>query len=333
MREFWNGRKALVTGAAGFIGRQLVAELHRLGAVVRAFVRAGGTTFEPADAGIEILAGDLLDGADCRKAVQGVDTVFHAAAVYRSFRLTRREMREVHVDATRQLLRESSAAGVRRFVHLSTIDVHGGLQVEVADETAAMRPEDDYQLTKLEGEQLVEALCRELGLPCTILRPCSVYGPGETRFMKFIRPISRGRFVMVGAGEAHVHFVYVDDLVQGMLLAAEKDEAVGETFIIGGPRSYSLNEFARIVANVLGVRRPGFRVPLWPVYQASVACAKLFGALRLEPPLHPRRVAFFTKHRSFSNEKARRLLGYEPQTGLESGLRKQIAWLRERGYM
>lgn len=335
MNDFWNGRGVLVTGAAGFIGQHLAAELHRLGAKVTAFVRKGGTptSLDPADPDIEVFAGDLLDRNDCRQAVQGMDTVFHVAAVYRRFSATRDEMREIHVDATRHLLEGARDASVRRFVHTSTIDVHGDLQVERADENEAFRPSDDYQITKLEGEKLVAQLAPEIGIPYTVLRPCSVYGPGETRFLKFIRPMSRGLFVMVGPGKVHIHFVYIDDLVQGYLLAGEKEAALGETFIIGGARSHSLNEFASIVARIVGTRRTGISVPVWPVQQASVACERICNLIGVEPPLHPRRVGFFTKHRSYSIDKARRLLGYEPRTEMEEGLRKQIAWLQKRGHM
>ncbi|MBA3562400.1 MAG: NAD-dependent epimerase/dehydratase family protein [Gammaproteobacteria bacterium] len=331
MNSFWDGRTALVTGAGGFTGRHLATELKRRGAKVRAFIREGSSSdFESA---IEIFSGDLLSDDDCHRAMQGMDTIFHVAAVFRRVSTTTEELRRIHVNATEHLLRAAKEAGARRFVHTSTIGVHGGLKVDRADEQGEFSPSDDYQLTKLEGEQLVSRLAPELGVPYSIIRPCAIYGPGDTRFLKFIKPISRGMFVMVGPGEVHGHFVYIDDLVEGFLLAGEKEEACGETFIIGGMRSHSLNEFARTVADICDVRRSGIRVPVWPVYAASVVCEKICKLIGVEPPLHPRRVAFFTKHRSFSIAKARRLLGYEPKTDLETGMRRLILWFRQQGYM
>ncbi|CAN5293071.1 NAD-dependent epimerase/dehydratase family protein [soil metagenome] len=332
MDGFWNGRAVLVTGAGGYTGRHLVSELARRGAKVRAFVRASGTQPD-LDPSIEVFSGDLLDSGDCRRAVRDIDTIFHVAAVFRRVAMTTDELRRIHVEATEHLLRGAKEAGARRFVHTSTIGVHGGLKVAEADEGADLDPSDDYQLTKLEGEELVRRLAPEIGVPFSIVRPCAIYGPGDTRFLKFIKPISRGMFVMIGTGEVHDHFVYIDDLVEGFLLAGEKDEAIGETFIIGGARSHSLNEFARTTANIVGVRPPRIKVPVWPVHQLSVACEKVCKVIGVEPPLHPRRVAFFTKHRSFSIAKARRLLGYDPKTDLQSGLQRLVDWFRQTGYL
>ena len=332
MTSFWGDRPVLVTGAGGFTGRHLATTLNRHGAKVRAFVRRGGSRaqFDPS---VEVFVGDLLSREDCRRAVQGIDTVFHVAAVFRRFNSTAAQLRAIHVDATRQLLEEARAANVRRFVHTSTIGVHGGLETPRIDENGPFRPGDHYQATKLEGEQLVRRLAPEIGMPFTIIRPCSIYGPGDRRFLKFVKPMSRGVFAMIGSGEVNIHFVYIDDLVQAFLLAGEKDEALGETFIIGGARSHTLNEFAQLVASTVGRNGSLIHLPVWPIYQASIVCEKICAWLGVEPPLHPRRVGFFTNHRAFSIDKARRLLGYGPETDLRTGLKRLIGWFRREGLL
>jgi dihydroflavonol-4-reductase len=328
MSSFWNQRKVLVTGAGGYTGSNLTIRLAKEGALVRAFVRTAGSR-QPLPNGVEVFEGDLTSGDDCRRAVSGVDTVFHVAAVYREVKPSRDYLAAVHVGSTEKLMRAAKEAGCRRFVHTSTIGVHGHIERGPADEESPYGPGDDYQETKLEGELLARGLSRELEMPLTVVRPCAIYGPGDMRFLKLVRPIKNRRFVMIGSGETHYHFVYIDDLVEGFLLAAEKEGAIGEVFIIGGPNRPTLNELAHTVARVLNVSPPRLRVPVWPVYGAAWICEKLCKAIGIEPPLHPRRVAFFTKNREFRIDKAKRLLGFEPKVGLVEGFGRTIAWYRE----
>jgi dihydroflavonol-4-reductase len=197
------------------------------------------------------------------------------------------------------------------------------------DEETPFSPGDPFQETKREGELAARRLARELKLPLAVVRPCATYGPGDTKFLKMVKPIKHRRFIMIGSGETHYHFVYIDDLVEGLLLAGEKEEAIGEVFIIGGPNRPTLNELARTVANVLDVTPPRLRVPVWPVYGAGWVCEKLCKAVGVEPPLHPRRVAFFTKNREFRIDKAKRILGFEPKIGLIEGFGRTIEWYRK----
>jgi len=331
-RQFWQGRKVLVTGAGGFTGSRLASELAGLGANVRAFVRAGGSIRE-IEGSVEMFVGDLVNPEDCVRAVAGVDTVFNVAAVFRQLRGGRPVLYAVHVQATEYLMRAARQAGVRRFIHTSTMGVHGHVQHGPGDENTAYGPGDDYQETKLEGELLARRLAPELELPLTVIRPCGIYGPGDTRFLKMIKPIRRGTFVMIGSGEVRYHFVYTDDLLRGFVLAAEKPEAEGQVFLIGGEDKPTLNQLAQLLAELQGVPPTKFRVPVAPILWAGWVCEKICNRMAVEPPLHPRRVAFFTKNRDFSIDKARRLLGYRPQVSLEEGMRRTIEWSRDNGYL
>ncbi len=330
MDSYWKGRSVLVTGAAGFTGFNLALELHRLGAEVRAFVRSGGAE-RKFPAGIECFVGDLTSTSDCHRACEGVDTVFHVAAVFRRLKGGREAIRAVHVGATEDLIHAAKEHGCRRFVHTSTMGVHGHVEKGPGNEESPFSPGDDYQDTKVEGELRAFELGEELGVPVTTVRPCGIYGPGDTRFLKIVRPIKKGRFVMVGDGEAHYHFVYIDDLVQGYLLAGEKDAAVGESFLIGGRESPTLNELAALIASILDVPAPRFRVPVWPLYYAGWANEIVADLLGMEPILHRRRVAFFTKNREFVVDKAISRLGYEPRVSLEEGFTRMIRWYQDEG--
>lgn len=331
-QEFWQGRKVLVTGAGGFTGSHLANKLAELGAQVRAFVRSGGSQRNLAD-GVELFIGDLTKPEDCEKAVAGVDTVFNVAAVFRQVGGGRPVLHAVHVQATEHLMRAAKKAGVRRFVHTSTMGVHGHVKQGPGDENTEYGPGDDYQETKLEGELLARKLGPELDLPLTVIRPCGIYGPEDTRFLKMIKPIRQGKFMMIGPGEVHYHFVYVDDLVKGFILAAEKPEGEGEIFLIGGDDKPTLNELAELLAKLQNVPPPKIRIPVKPVYWASWLVEKLCNLVGIEPPLHPRRVGFFTKNRDFSIEKAKTLLGYQPDVSVEEGMRRTIKWSEENGHL
>lgn len=328
MSEFWKSRNVIVTGAAGFTGYNLACKLQELGANVRAFVRAGGRDRVFPEA-IEVYYGDLTNTDDCTRACDGIDTVFHVAAVFRRVKGGRAEVEAVHVGATEDLIRAANKHGCRRFVHTSTMGVHGHVEQGPGDENSPFSPGDDYQETKVEGELKALQLGGELGVPVTVVRPCGIYGPGDTRFLKIIRPIKKGQFVMIGSGEVHYHFVYIDDLIQGYLLAGEKEDAIGESFLIGGDESPTLNELVKLIAEILGVKPPRWRIPVAPIYYAGWICEILCKPLRIEPILHRRRVAFFTKNRDFKIDKAQRVLGYVSQTSLREGFRRMIDWYRQ----
>jgi nucleoside-diphosphate-sugar epimerase len=210
--------------------------------------------------------------------------------------------------------------------------VQGHIAEPPAAEDYRFSPGDHYQQSKMEGELLArEAFAA--GLPGTVVRPVGIYGPGDTRFLKLFRPIARGHFVMIGSGRHLYHLTYIDDLVEGFLLAAERPEALGEVFTLGGAEYTTVNELVDRIARALGVPPPRLRIPYWPVHVAAAVCQAVCGAVRVPPPLYPRRVEFFAKSRAFSIEKARRRLGYEPKVGLDDGLRRTAAWYREQGLL
>lgn len=229
------------------------------------------------------------------------------------------------MDAARQ-------QGVERVVHCSTIGVHGDVREVPSTEESPYNPGDIYQRTKLEGELVArEAFAK--GLPGTVVRPASIYGPGDLRLLKLFRTIRNGSFRMFGSGEAFFHMVYIDDLVDGMLLCAERAEAVGQVFILAGPRYLKLDNLVSLVANAVGVPVPRGHLPMWPLMAAAAACEAVCRPFNIEPPLHRRRADFFRKNRAFSYEKARNLLGYEPLIDPSDGIRQTARWYFENGYL
>jgi nucleoside-diphosphate-sugar epimerase len=136
---------------------------------------------------------------------------------------------------------------------------------------------------------------------------------------------------MIGKGDVLYHMTYIDDLIDGFLLAGDHEAALGEVFTIGGPQYTTIRELVDIIAQVLGKKSPRLSVPFMPVYWASVVCDKLCRAINVNPPLYPRRVEFFELDRAFSTEKTQRLIGYQPRVTLEDGLSRTAAWYRDQG--
>ncbi len=325
MDNFWENRKVLVTGAGGFTGSNLCNTLASKNADVTAFLRKNGSK-RNLDSKIRIYTGDLTNSYDCDQAAQGIDTIFNIAAIFRNVKGSEQQLRDIHVHATENLMRAAKTAGCRRFIHTSTMGVHGHVKNGPGNEETEFSPGDAYQETKVEGELLAFKLAKELPIDLCVIRPCGIYGPGDTRFLKLVKPIKKGQFFMIGSGETHYHFVHIDDLVNGYLLAGEKEHAIGEAFLIGGEEAPTLNELARKIAEIQNVSPPKFKIPVWPIYYAGWLCEILFGLFNIEPILHRRRVAFFTKNRHFSIKKAQNLLGYQPEVNLEKGLKSLIDW-------
>lgn len=322
-----------LTGASGYTGFRLLEALRARGDEVSALVRAGSLR-EPLRAlASRVVPGDLADERAIAALVDGADAVLHVAAVYRTAAHKDAYYREVNVLGTQRLLEAAAAAGVRRFVHTSTVGVHGHVRHPPADETAPIDPGDIYQETKAEGEALALRYHRERGVPVAVVRPGAIYGPGDTRLLKLFRAIARGRYAVVGSGRTFYHPVFIDDLVQGFVLALDRPEAVGEAFLVCGPRYASQDELAALVARHTGGRVLPFHVPAWPIQVAGSLVEWVCVPLGIDPPLHRRRVDFWTKSRAFTIEKARRLLGYEPKVDLDEGIARTAAAYRAAGWL
>jgi nucleoside-diphosphate-sugar epimerase len=261
----------------------------------------------------------------------GQDVVYHIAAVFREAKISDADYRAINVFGTVNAVEAAASAGVGRFVHCSTVGVHGNTGRTPLDEESRYHLPDFYCESKLEGELAARKLFEERNLPGVVFRPAGIYGPGDLRFLKLFRGIQKGTFAMIGDGETLYHFTYIDDLCDGILLCGDRDEALGQVFILGGDAPISLNNLVREIGNVVGRAPRRFKIPVWPVMAAAVICEKTLRPLGIEPPLYPRRVEFFTKDRAFKIDKARRLLGYQPRVGEAEGLARTAAWYRSQG--
>jgi nucleoside-diphosphate-sugar epimerase len=324
----------LITGASGFTGLALARSLAARGYSIRALVRNGAHRRELEDVGAEPIGGDVRDTATLRRALEDVSTVFHLAAVFRRAGVPESEYRDVHVTATRHLVEGSAAAGVTRFVHCSTVGVHGDVDAHSpAAEDAPLQPGDIYQLTKLEGEQVARETAQRTGVPITVVRPGPIYGPGDRRLLKLIGGVARRQFFLLGDGSPHFQMIYIDDLVHGFRLAAESPQAVGRTYILTGDEGPTLKELVHEIAEVAQVPVPRFRLPVWPFWIAGAICEAVCVPLGIEPPIFRRRVKFFTANRWFDISRARNELGFTPRVRLRDGIRRTLDSYRQLGWI
>ena len=323
--------RVLVTGTTGFTGGHLARALVARGYQVRTFQRdvAQDTRVN----GAEIAVGDLRDPAAVRQAVEGINIVYHVAAIYRQAGVPRDVYRAVNATAAGQLVEAAAAAGVRRVVHCSTVGVHGDIDRPPADEDAPLKPGDVYQQTKLEGERLARAAGERLGIEVTVVRPSGIFGPGDRRLLKLFRGVARRRWITLGRGRIYYHLTYIDDLVEGFRLCGEHPAAANRTYILAGGEVSTLNALVAMVAEVAGVPAPTLHLPVWPFWMAGAACEVVCAPFGLEPPIYRRRVDFFTKSRAFDIGRARREIGYAPQIALRDGVTRTLEWYRAHGWL
>jgi len=324
---------ALVTGAAGFTGGHLARYLRARGQLVRAFVRAPNRAQDLASQDIALATGDLRDALALRRAMEGVDVVYHVAALYRQAGLDAREYFDVNAEAVGTVIETAAAAGVRRVVHCSTVGVHGDVERPPADEDAPLRPGDVYQRAKAEGERIARDAAERCGIEVVIARPSGIYGPGDRRLLKLFRGVARRRFVVLGSGRIFYHLTYIDDLVEGFRLCGEVPGAAGRTYILAGGEVSTLNELIALIASEAGVTPPRVHLPVWPFWLAGAACEAVCAPFGMEPPLYRRRVDFFTKSRAFDISRARAELGFNPTVGLREGIRRTLEWYRASGWV
>ena len=328
--------RILITGGTGFIGSRLAIDCLERGHDVQVLGQENNEAEVEnrrliESCGGEVTLANVTEIDSVTEAVQGVDIVYHLAAAQHEANVPDQHFWDVNVTGTKNMLEASVSAGVKRFVHGSTIGVYGSALEGTLDENSLVRPENIYGVTKLEGEKLVLSFSESL--PVAIVRISETYGPGDRRLLKLFRAINKGKFFMVGKGKNLHHPIYVDDLIARLHLAATSDEALGRVFVLSGKDYFTTNEMVSTIAEELGAKTRGLRAPLLPLLVIATIAAKTLGAVGIQPPIHPRMMDFFRKSFVFVPGEATRSLGVSPQYSFRQGVRETATWYRQQGYL
>ena len=327
--------RVMVTGGSGFVGCNLVAELLARGASVRSFDRV------PSPLGqhprLEVLQGDITDTESVARAVDGIDTVFHTAALIELMggRSVTEEYRRrswaVNVDGTRNLVHAAQQAGVKRFVYTSSNSVVlGGTRISGGDETLpyTTRFADLYTETKVAAEKFVLSQNGVGGLLTCAIRPSGIWGCGDqTMFRKIFERVHAGEVkALIGSRHAKLDNSYIDNLVHGFILAAEHlvpdGTAPGQAYFINDDDPVNMFEFARPVLEACGERWPRLRLSGRFVHAVMSIWQRLHFRFGLpQPPLEPLAVERLYLDNYFSVDKARRDLGYQPLYTTDKAMR------------
>jgi nucleoside-diphosphate-sugar epimerase len=323
MESWGTPRRVFVTGASGFIGRALAERYRAAGAEVRGVDRV-------ADSSAGIVAGDVAEAGAWQEHAAGCDLVVHTAAAV-SNALGRDAAWRVNVLGTRHALDAAARGSAERFVQLSSIRAFSDLGFpDDVDERHPVRPDGaPYVDTKVASEHVVLQAHAGGELACTIVRPGDVYGPGSRPWILLPLELIRARrFALPAMGRGRFSPVYIDDLVEGIALAAGSAAASGQVLTLAGGVTVSTREFFSHHHRWLGRRGP-LLLPT-PVALAGAYAAAAVNRVRgAESEVNPVSMRYFLRRGGYSIAKARVLIGYEPEVTLEDGMRLTQAWLRD----
>ena len=325
---------ALVTGATGYIGGRLAQRLAtEEGVHVRALARTPSKAQGLADLGCEIVPGDITDPAALRAATANCQVIFHAAA-WVSERGSHDEVWAVNVAGTQNLVDAALAANVQRFVQVSSCAVYGSRQTFNIDETTPTRHSGNlYADSKVAAEEVVLRAYREHHLPIVLARASQVYGLGSPQFtLRPVEMIRQGKMMLIDGGRHLCKPIYIDNLIDGLILSAKVDAAIGQAFNFSDGDPVPWRDFFGAYATMLGkTKLPSVPYPIaWLVAMATEVQGKLSGR---PSSLNRRVLRSLRSNNSFSNHKARQQLGWSPNVDLREGMRRTEEWLRQAGYL
>jgi len=319
-----------LTGGSGFVGSHLLQKLVSEGHEVRVLVRENSDTRLLNRLGVKLVYGDVTNRKSLPNLVNGADIIYHLAAnIYTG---TPDKFWKVNYYGTRNVLETCLHRDFQRLVFTSTVTVMGSISNPLANESYPYSPTSPYEKSKCEAEKLVLRYHKKFDVPVTVVRPAVVYGPRNMYHLKLYRWIRKGGF-LIGSMNNLVHLSYIENLLGGITLAAEKPKAMGEVYIIAYEKPISWRRYVHLVAKAIGVNPRDGQVPLWTVKAVghlSDFTSWMFGT---NPLLTSGWVEDLTKNFAYDISKARRDLGYDPKVTLKEGISRTIGWYRRNGYL
>ncbi len=331
-----NGRsnlKALVTGGTGFIGSHLVEALLQCGVEVRCLLRKKNDLKWLAGLPIEAAFGDCSDSASLEEAVKEVDEIFHLAGVTKA--VEESTYFEVNAFGTERLIRAclNNNPRVQKFIYLSSQAAAGPCRNgDRKRESDTCEPVSAYGRSKRRGEELALAFAHQI--PLLILRPSAVYGPRERDIYTFFKLLSRKIKPCFSGENQHMSLCYVEDIIQGILLAAQSKEPSGEIFFLSDGQDYPMEEVGDVFAQAMGVNAFSIRIPEWTIVSVA-SFSEYFSKLSRKPPLLSKGKVEEMLQRNWVCDiaKARATLGFEPRVSLKQGAELTYQWYKREKWL
>jgi dihydroflavonol-4-reductase len=325
--------KALVTGANGFVGSHLVEGLLSRGYRVTSQVRKTGNLRWLSGLNVEYVYADISDKDSLKSVFKDVDFVFHVAGLTKA--KSEEEYFRANYQGTKNLVEVcvEDNPQIKRFIYISSQAAVGpGKDEKPLDETSPCNPITDYGKSKLEGERMV--LDYSSKLPVTVIRPPAVYGPRDTDILGFFKVANKGFKTLFGKGESYISLCYVEDLINGIILASENPKAIGEIYFIADDQVYSWREAFGIIAKVLDKKLITLRIPIAFLFILAFVSENIFKLLGKPALLNVQKVRETTqKYWLCDVSKAKRELGFFPQYRLEQGAKETMRWYKEKGWL
>lgn len=322
---------SLVTGASGFLGGRLAQMLYQQGEEVTVLARPT-SELRHLSIPVRVVRGDLLDQVALQQAVQDVNYIYHCAACSTDW-APRQTYYEANVLGTRNLLAAARRAPrLRRFLHVSTTDIYGYPETPCMESNEFVDVGLPYNQTKGQGEALVWRAHQEHGLPVTVVRPATIYGPRGKDFTLEIAALLRHRLMAyINEGAAPGGFTYVDNVAQAMLDAAESPKTIGEAYNISDGTGATWKRYLTLFADQLGTKPPWINLSFHTaLFMArTMETPHRYLGLPGRPLLTKHAVQLLGRNQEFPIAKARSSFGFAPSVSLEEGIRRSVTWLRE----
>ncbi len=325
--------RAFITGASGFIGRALIGECIRRQWDI--CVLQHTQPLEEKNSSInkfDVVTGDITDPSSLDGIFEGVDILFHCAAALGGSLISEKDFYRINAEGTKNVFQAAKDTRVPKIIHFSSAGVLGTVpNGEAADETFAQNPQNRYDKSKLEGENIARSFA-DRGMDLVIIRPGWVYGPGDRRTFKLLKAIAKKRFILVTKGGALQTPVHVDDLIDGVMLCAEKAQG-GEIYHIAGSEVLRVRDICATIAAATGSKIPAISLPLWTANLAAVVLGKSFALFKKEAPLTQGKLSFFIHPKPLAIQKARQELGYSPKISFQEGMQQTVEWCKVHNWL
>lgn len=321
--------KALITGATGFVGSHLADKLLEKNYEVYCLRRKTSSTKWLDGKNVTYVDGDLFSNEALEKCIKEMDYIFHVAGVVKA--KTKEGFMHGNYESTKNLLEitEKVNPNIKKFIFVSSLAATGPAMTEKpADENTKPDPITTYGISKLKAEQ--EVLKFKDKFPVTIISPPAVFGPRDTEILIYFKTFSRGLNSVIGFDAKYLSLVYVEDLADGLILAAENNIANGQKYFLCFDKAYNWDEIGDITSKLLGKKAIKIRLPHSVIYSVGYL-AELFSTFSKKPAtLNLEKCKDITQLRWIcTNEKAKKELGFKPKDDLEQSFKKTIDWYKE----